>query len=223
VSVGLSRGLPAIFMDFRKAYLAGDPLLDEFATGADRKMINEYGGVADFCNSGNHPPFYAALAGKSATANYKTISLWPVVKSYFPGGGFSVEFNAAPCDMLYSGLTLRPDSTFVMQAAVGKSIALSGQLSKAINNASDVTWPHLYGVFEDSIKTIVDTWATNHAVGVVAEDAARMKRRMQYWADIARVPLIAYDSVTKGGRSVPLQYQMYGGQIAGTGALGPRG
>ena len=44
----------------------------------------------------------------------------------------------------------------------------------------------------------------------------RMKRRVQYWADIARVPLVAYNSVTTGGRTVPLQYQMYGGQIEGT-------
>jgi len=223
VSLGLSRGMPAIFMDFRKAYLSGDPLLAGSASAADRKIISEYGGIVDFCNSGNHPPFYAALDPSDAAANYKTVSLWPVVKSYFPGGGFSVEFNAAPCDMLYSGLTLRPDATFVMQAALGKSVKLSDKLSSAVNNASDVTWPHLYGVFNDDLKAVVDTWATNHAVGVPAFDPDRMKRRMQYWADIARVPLVAYDSVAKGGRSVPLQFQMYGGQAAGAAALGPRG
>jgi len=223
VSLGLSRGLPAIFMDFRKAYLEGDPLLAQQATAEDRKAIKEHGGVVDFCNSGNHPPFYAAQSTKSARANYRTVSLWPVVKSYFPGGGFSVEFNAAACGMLFSGLTLRPDGAFVMQASMGKSVELSGKLATAINNASDVTWPHLYGVFDDDMKQIVDTWATNHAVGVPAADPARAKRRMQYWADIARVPLVAYDSVAKGGRTVPLQYQMYGGQIAGAAAVGPRG
>ena len=223
ISVGLSRGLPAIFMDFRKAYLDGDPLLAKYAAADDERIIKDAGGVVDFCNSGNHPPYYAALDANDAAANYRTVSLWPVVKSYFPGGGFSIEFNAAPCDMLFSGLTLRPDGTFVMQASLGKSVKLSRELSAAINNASDVTWPHLYGVFDDDMKAVVDTWATNHAVGVPAADPARMKRRMQYWADIARVPIVAYGSVANGGRTVPLQFQMYGGQAPGAAALGPRG
>jgi len=223
ILLGLSGGLPAIFMDFRKAYLAGDPLLAKNAAPKDKKTIDRYGGVVDFCNSGNHPPYYAALSLDSAAKNYKTIHLWPVVKNYFPGGGFSVEFNAAEFDMLFCGLALRPDGAFAMQGTLGRSVTLSDKLSKAINNASDRTWPHLYGVFDDSMKAVIDTWCCNHAVGVPAFAPERMKRRLQYWADIARVPLVAYDSITTGGRTVPLQYQMYGGQVDGTGALGPRG
>ena len=37
ISVGLSGGLPAIFMDFRKAYLAGDPLLKKNAAARTRR------------------------------------------------------------------------------------------------------------------------------------------------------------------------------------------
>ncbi len=223
VCIGLSRGLPAIFMDFRKAYLAADPLLQAHADAEDRKIIETYGGLVDFCNSGNHPPFYAALDEQDPAKNYATVNLWPVIRSYFPGGGFSVEFNAAACDMLFCGLALRPDGTFVIQGSLGKSVALSARVSKTINTASDPTWPHLYGVFEDDIAAVVSTWHSNHAVGMVAAEPARAKRRLQYWADIARVPLIAYDSVVTGGRTVPLQYQMYGGQVPGASALGPRG
>jgi L-fucose isomerase len=221
--LGLSRGLPAIFMDFRKAYLPTDPLLVKHASARDRKVIDAGGGVVDFCNSGNHPPFYAGLDEEDPARNYAHVNLWPVIQSYFPGGGFSVEFNAAACDMLFSGLALRPDNTFVLQASMGRSVTLSRALSQAINGASDPTWPHLYGVFADDLKTVLDTWHSNHAVGMVAREPERARRRIQYWADIARVPLIAYDSVTAGGRTLPLQYQMFGGQVAGAGALGPRG
>ncbi|MHC4713419.1 MAG: hypothetical protein ACYTAN_09150 [Planctomycetota bacterium] len=223
VCVGLSRGLPALFADFRKAYFKGDPLLSENATAADKKTIDRYGGIVDFCNSGNHPPFWAALNTRSPRANYETVHLWPVIQSYFPGGGFSVEFNAARCRTLFAGLAMRPDGAFVMQASLGVGVELSDKLGKAINTASDVTWPHLYGVFEDSTKEVVDTWSCNHLVVMAADDQASAKRRLQYWCDIARVPIVAYDSVAGGGRSVPLQYQMYGGQVAGAGALGPRG
>ena len=223
VCLGLSRGLPAIFMDFRKAYLAGDPLLREHAGTEDERTISIYGGVIDFCNSGNHPPFYAALDREDPAKNYATVNLWPVIQSYFPGGGLSVEFNAAPCDMLFCGLALRPDGTYVIQGALGKSVALSEGLAKAINTASDPTWPHLYGVFGDDTKAVIETWHSNHAVGMLAAQPERARRRLQYWADIARVPLVAYGSVTTGGRTVPLQYQMYGGQIPGASALGPRG
>ena len=223
VLVGLSRGLPALFADFRKAYFKDDPLLVENADDSDREIIEEYGGVVDFCNSGNHPPYWAGLDPKRVTKNYDNVHLWPVIDSYFPGGGFSVEFNAVPCSTLFAGLAMRPDSAFLMQASLGRSIALSEGLSSAVNNASDVTWPHLYGVFEDSLKEIVDTWSCNHLVVMQADEPQRAKRRLQYWADIARVPIVAYDSVAKGGRSVPLQYQMYGGETPGAAALGPRG
>lgn len=223
VCVGLSRGLPALFMDFRKAYLAGDPLLEEHADEDDQAHIEEFGGVVDFCNSGNHPPFYAALDEDDPARNYATVNLWPVIESYFPGGGFSVEFNAAPFEMLFAGLVLRPDGAFALQASLGKSVALSEDLADAINSASDPTWPHLYGVFDDGIKQVVDTWGSNHAVGMVAADPASARRRIQYFADIARVPLVAYPSTTDTGRTVPLQYQLYGGQVPGAAALGPRG
>ncbi len=154
VCVGLSGGLPALFMDFRKAYMADDPLLKKNASPADRRIISKRGGVADFCNSGNHPPFYGALSSDDPAKNYRGVSLYPVVKSYFPGGGFSVEFNAAACGMLFCGLGLRPDNAFVMQASLGQSVALSAKLSKAINAASDPTWPHLYGVFDDPLTEI---------------------------------------------------------------------
>jgi len=223
VCVGLSRGLPSIFMDFRKAYLAGDPLLRQYASAQDAQLIEQFGGVVDFCNSGNHPPFYAALDVEDPVRNYETVHLWPVVKAYFPGGGFSVEFNAAPSDMLFVGLALRPDSSFVVQGSLGKSVGLSQRLSERINAASDPTWPHLYGVFEDDLKEVVDTWCCNHAVGMVTEDPVGARRRLQYWADIARVPVVAYGSVTAGGRTEPLLYQMYGGQVPGAATLGPRG
>ena len=64
----------------------------------------------------------------------------------------------------------------------------------------------------------------NHAVGVCGVRAAdRMKRRMQYWSDIARVPLIAFYKRRQGRQDLPLQFQMYGGQTEGCKALGPRG
>lgn len=223
VCIGLSRGLPALFADFRKAYFNTDPLLAENAAPGDRKLIDEYGGVVDFCNSGNHPPFWAGLNEDDPRANYKAVSLWPVIESYFPGGGFSVEFDAAECDTLFAGLALRPDSSFVLQASLGKSVKLSKKLATAVSSASDVTWPHLFGVFADSIKEVVDTWSCNHLVAMLAPDRESARRRLQYWADITRVGLVAYDSVTKAGRSIPLQYQMYGGQPQGTAALGPRG
>ncbi|MFH1708677.1 MAG: hypothetical protein ABIF71_12290 [Planctomycetota bacterium] len=198
VNVGLSGGLPAIFMDFRKAY------------------IKE--GFVDFCNSGNHPPFYAALSTRAAADNYRHIRLHPVVGSYFPGGGFSNEFRAAATDMTFDRLLTRPDGVPVMQASEGRSVRLSDKRARQVEQASNPTWPHLFGTFDDDLKVVAETWGCNHAVGM----PGRLKRRVQYWADIARVPVIGYAKFLAGGRTEPLLYQMYGGGVAARTALGPR-
>jgi len=198
VNVGLSRGLPAIFMDFRKAY------------------IEE--GFVDFCNSGNHPPFYAGLSCEKAEDNYKHIRLHPVIGSYFPGGGFSNEFRAAETEMTFNRILTRPDGVPVLQAALGKSIGLEDKRAREVEEASDKTWPHLFGSFDEDLKVVAETWGCNHAVGMPGS----LKRRTQYWADIARVPLIGYSNFCEGGRTEPLLYQMYGGGVQARTIIGPR-
>jgi L-fucose isomerase-like protein len=141
-----------------------------------------------------------------------------VTRSYFPGGGFSNEFRAAPTDMTFDRLLTRPDGVPVLQAAEGRAIRLPDKRARQVEKASDPTWPHLFGVFDEDLKVVAETWGCNHAVGM----PGRLKRRVQYWADIARVPLIGYARFMAGGRTEPLLYQMYGGGVAARTALGPR-
>jgi L-fucose isomerase len=198
INVGLSGGLPAIFMDFRKAY------------------IKE--GFVDFCNSGNHPPFYAGLNQENPEENYKHVRFHPAIESYFPGGGFSNEFRAAETDMTFDRLLTRPDGVPVLQAAEGKSILLDDKRAREVEEASNETWPHLFGTFDEDLRVVAATWGCNHAVGM----PGRLKRRVQYWADITRVPIIGYENFQKGGRTEPLLYQMYGGGVEARVQIGPR-
>ena len=151
ISVGLPGGLPAIFMDFRKAYIAGDPLLRKNAAEQGQEGHRRSSAASsDFCNSGNHPPFYGgAVAGRPGgeLQERKPLAGHQVL---LPGRrllGRVQRRRRATCSSRASAL--RPDGAFVMQAAMGKSVPLSDKLAKAINTASDPTWPHLYGVFDD--------------------------------------------------------------------------
>jgi L-fucose isomerase len=220
VNVGLSRGLPAIFMDFRKAYFPAELalILRAFKLKPPKNARWTQAGVVDFVNSGTHPPFYGALDRKEPKNNYRGIRLHPVVPSYFPGGGFSVEFRAAPMPMTFDRLITRPDGVPALQACEGESVVLPDKVAAYLEKASNATWPHLWGVLDEDLQIIADTWGCNHALGM----PGRGRRRLQYWADIARVPIVAFPTFLKGGRTEPLLYQMLGGGTEARVKLGPR-
>jgi L-fucose isomerase len=220
VNVGLSRGLPAIFMDFRKAYFPAEltQILRAVKTKPPKNARWVSAGVVDFCNSGTHPPYYGALEKKDPKANYRGARLHPVVPSYFPGGGFSVEFRAAPTAMTFDRLLTRPDGVPVLQACEGDSVLLPDKVAAWIEKASNATWPHLFGVLEENLQTVCDAWGCNHALGM----PGRQKRRLQYWADLARVPIVGFPAFQAGGRTEPLLYQMLGGGAEARVRLGPR-
>jgi L-fucose/D-arabinose isomerase len=220
VNVGLSRGLPAIFMDFRKAYFPPElaAILRAVKMKPPKGARWTTAGLVDFVNSGTHPPYYGALDRKEPRNNYRGIRLHPVVPSYFPGGGFSVEFRAAPTPMTFDRLLTRPDGVPALQACEGDSVALPDKVATWLEKASNATWPHLWGVLDEDLQTVCDTWGCNHAIGM----PGRHRRRLQYWADIARVPIIGTPSFQAGGRTEPLLYQMLGGGTEARVRLGPR-
>ena len=121
----------------------------------------------DFCNSGNHPPFYAALTSTTprTTTRPSTSGRCSRVTSRAAASRWSSTPRRATCSSAASAD--EPGRHFVMQGTLARSVTLPTS-SPGDQRPLDPTWPHLYGVFDDDLKAVVDTWCCNHAVGVVA-------------------------------------------------------
>ena len=86
----------AITMQILKYISGGLPVLF-----ADVRLYHPDKDLWDFCNSGNHPSWYASRS-YDPKENFKKVTFHPALELYFRAGGASVEFDAAPGDMTLS-------------------------------------------------------------------------------------------------------------------------
>ena len=140
----ISGGLPTLFMDVRLYH----PELD----------------LWDFCNSGNHASYYAALSRKPEE-NFKTISFHPALEFYFKAGGASVEFDAAPTTLTFARLGLWDEKPYMVIIS-GKSLSLDEKKRRQINQETDPTWPHVHAKLDCSIDEFVSIFPCNHILAV---------------------------------------------------------
>jgi L-fucose isomerase len=139
-----SGGLPVLFMDVRLY----DPEKD----------------LWDWCNSGNHASYYAALS-TDPVENFKTITFHPALEFYFKAGGASVEFDAKPGEMTFARLGLWDDRLY-MVIIHGESLKLDPEERKAINASTDPTWPHVHARLKCSFDEFLSVFPCNHVLGV---------------------------------------------------------
>jgi L-fucose isomerase len=148
----VSGGLPTLFMDVRLYH----PDLD----------------LWDWCNSGNHASYYAALSMDPAE-NLKHVTLHPALELYFKAGGASVEFDAAPGDYTFARMGLFDDRPY-MVIMKGKQVKLSAAKRRLLNAQTDPTWPHVHAKVEATFEEFLKVFPCNHVLGVAGDVTERL-------------------------------------------------
>ncbi|RKY00383.1 fucose isomerase [Candidatus Poribacteria bacterium] len=160
-----SGGLPTIFMDVRLYH----PDLD----------------IWDFCNSGDHPSYFAARSF-DPKENFKKITFHPALEFYFKAGGASVEFDAAPGPMTFARLGLWDEKPY-MVIVPGEVVELDEETRRRINNETNPTWPHVHARLDCTFEEFISLFPCNHILGVEG-DRVRM---LTYLCEIAGItPII---------------------------------
>ena len=160
-----SGGLPTIFMDVRLYH----PDLD----------------IWDFCNSGDHPSYFAARSF-DPKENFKKITFHPALEFYFKAGGASVEFDAAPGPMTFARLGLWDEKPY-MVIVPGEVVELDEETRRRINNETNPTWPHVHARLDCTFEEFISLFPCNHILGVEGDRV----RTLTYLCEIAGItPII---------------------------------
>ena len=160
----ITGGLPTLFMDVR-LYLPEKNLWD-------------------WCNSGNHSSWYAAQSS-DPKKNYAKIHFHPALEMYFKAGGASVEFDAKPGEMTFCRLGLWDDKPF-MVITRGNALDLPAAERKAINKATNPTWPHVHARIQGSFEEFLSVFPCNHVLGA----PGNLVQPLVYLCEIAGIPPI---------------------------------
>jgi len=173
----LSGGLPTIFMDVRLYH----PELD----------------IWDWCNSGNHPSYFAARSMEPAE-NFAKVTFHPALGFYFKAGGASVEFDAAPGQMTFARLGLWDEKPY-MVIVPGEVLDLDEETRQKLNAETNPTWPHLHAKLDCDYEDFVSVFPCNHVLGVEGDRV----RALTYLCEIAGVTPVILGPAGKE-RTIPI-------------------
>ncbi|MEM4514431.1 MAG: L-fucose/L-arabinose isomerase family protein [Ignisphaera sp.] len=151
--------LGALTMQILKYISGGLPVLF-----ADVRLYVPEKDIWIFANSGNHASWYAARSFNPAE-NLKKVTLWPAIEMYFPAGGASVEFDAAPGEMTFSRLGVY-NNKFYMVIVRGESLDLPEEEKKKLKEQTNPTWPHMYVKLYTTFEEFVNVFPANHIHGI---------------------------------------------------------
>ncbi|MGC9175066.1 MAG: L-fucose/L-arabinose isomerase family protein [Thermoprotei archaeon] len=149
----------ALTMQILKYVSGGDPVLF-----ADVRLYVPEFDVWVLANSGEHSSWYASRSN-DPRANFEKISLYPAVPRYFPKGGASVEFDAAPGEMTFARLGIKEDKPFMVIIS-GEAVDLPRDARERIKKSTDPTWPHMYARFKASFEEFIGVFPANHIHGI---------------------------------------------------------
>ncbi|MCD6510051.1 MAG: L-fucose/L-arabinose isomerase family protein [Thermoprotei archaeon] len=161
--------LGALTMQILKYIGGGMPVLF-----ADVRLYVPDKDIWIFANSGNHPSWYAALSD-DPKENFKKVTLYPAIEMYFPAGGASVEFDAAPGEMTFARLGLRGDE-FFMVIVKGESLDLPEEERRELREQTNPTWPHMYVKLSASYEEFINVFPANHIHGIPGDHVKSLVR-----------------------------------------------
>ncbi|MFP4176761.1 MAG: hypothetical protein ACLFT2_05985 [Candidatus Brocadiia bacterium] len=144
----LSGGNPPLFMDFRKVWEPSEirALAEDIGVEFSGEEIWAKQGFVDGNNSGSASFDWAASPGASPEECLANVTMPPADESYFPGGGNSVTFitpegiEGIAGRLAYS----EPAGQFSLIWDEACTTIMPDELSKAVCEASDPTWPHTF-------------------------------------------------------------------------------
>lgn len=179
--------LGALTMQILKYISGGLPVLF-----ADVRLYVPEKDIWIFANSGNHASWYAARSFNPAE-NLKKVTLWPAIEMYFPAGGASVEFDAAPGEMTFSRLGVY-NNKFYMVIVRGESLDLPEEEKKKLKEQTNPTWPHMYVKLYTTFEEFVNVFPANHIHGIPGNHVNKLIK----FCEIAGVePVVLGEDKTK--------------------------
>jgi len=134
---------------------------------ADVRLYVPEDDVWVLANSGQHSSWFASRS-YDPRENFKKITLWPALTRYFPKGGASVEFDAAPGELTLARIGLSDDRVF-MVIAKGESVDLPEAEKKRIRDQTDPTWPHAYVRLKASFDEFLAAFPANHVHAIAGD------------------------------------------------------
>lgn len=149
----------AITMQILKYVSGGLPVLF-----ADVRLYHPDKDIWDFCNSGNHPSWYASRS-YDPKENFRKVTLHPALELYFRAGGASVEFDAAPGEMTFARLGIWKDRIY-MVIVRGASLDLPEEERRRLAQMTNPTWPHVFARLDCDFEDFVSVFPSNHILGI---------------------------------------------------------
>jgi L-fucose isomerase len=147
--------------------LTGTPVLF-----ADVRHYHGDRDIWDLCNSGQHATWFAARSDDPAE-NLRAVNFYPEI-FYFPAGGASVSFFAAPGRATFARLT-RIEGRYRMHVARGEFERYDEATNEALARQSTFEWPHAFARLEVSAEEFLSSFGANHIHAVPGEYVAELR------------------------------------------------
>lgn len=144
----LLSGTPVLFADLRHYFAAED--------------------CYDLCNSGQHAPWFAT-GSSDGSKNWSQVTLHPSNAMYFPHGGASVEFFAAPQKTVTFARLTRAAGRYRMHFFTGSFIRFGEERDRELAAQTSPEWPHAFARFDCSKGALAESYASNHIHAIVGD------------------------------------------------------
>lgn len=127
----------------------------------------------DLVNSGQHAPWFSRRSSDAAE-NWGEVTLHPSNPMYFPCGGASVEFFAAPCDAVTFARLTRKSGVYYMHYFTGSFVRFDEEIDRSLAAQTSPEWPHAFARFSCSRESLAQQYSSNHIHAVPGDITAEL-------------------------------------------------
>ncbi len=140
---------------------------------ADLRHYHKDLDMYDLVNSGQHAPWLAKRSD-NYRENWGEVRLMPASKFYFAGGGASVQFYAAPADVVTYARIVRIGGEFVMHMFTGAFVEYPYEKAEALGKQTTYEWPHVWAKFGCSFDSLKNYFCANHIHACIGDHVAAL-------------------------------------------------
>ncbi|MEP0766576.1 MAG: fucose isomerase [Fimbriimonadia bacterium] len=155
-------------------HLSGTPVLF-----ADLRHYHKEQGIYDLVNSGQHAPWFATRTDEFAE-NWSKVRLFPSDPMYFPCGGASVQFYAAPAEKVTFARITRASGTYRMHFFTGSFVDYGWEENERLAKQTSYEWPHAYAKFDCSERDLAMQFSCNHIHAIEGDWLAELEAACRY-------------------------------------------
>ena len=140
---------------------------------ADLRHFFAEHGVYDLVNSGQHAPWFSRRSD-TGIENWNEVTLHASNPMYFPCGGASVEFFAAPCELVTFARLTRKSGVYRMHYFTGSFIRFDEATDRELAAQTSPEWPHAFAKFACSDERLAREYSSNHIHAVPGDITAEL-------------------------------------------------